>query len=842
MKRFLALLLSALLILSTLTITVSAASVINYNFDNAAENGVMTQAEFATKYGATFMTGSAYTFEQKDGMLLANTVGMGEDAFTLPLDQVFTEGKLEFKSRFKLDCVSAPGGYNYPIIKVSDASGDVVEILRAISSSTFARPQGNSDDHGWVGPTLTTDADGFLNVSIVITNVIPDTITNKTGKNFYVTVHDMNAGGAQKSKHTVKVLDSIASISFGSSKNMASRPNDCKYTFDTLSFKKFVPEVVSVSAPAGSISPKVGTINVAFNTAVDTNTLAEGITFETTDGTPAPELNITPSADKKSVAITFGTLDITDYVLSINSYLKAEEDGAAFTAHTVNYTAVVEPLKILSVSNEGGVVMPSIGTIEISFNNPIEDETLAEGVTFTKEDGTPIPGGASVKLGDTSDKVKVLVGRVGKGRYVLSITDKLKDSYGDTLDEPATTYGYIVEDSNPAMIDVDFSKLADGEYTYAQIEELTGGKFSGTSAFEVEAKNGALEIVEPSGATGSDFRFTNAEPFVTGEISYDFVLKRTDLGNGSGANQFRINVKSTTGAAMIAANIAPALLDRPSGLNAWYSGNQAALTADADGYLNFKVVFTDDIPSGRVTNDSKYIMYIYDNNKAVDTPAFTQIYNKNFLSDITGISFSTYKDTAGKSNNSAISVKSIKGLLNEDKIPNHVMATEAEGITPGIEAIDFVFTNPFKNITADGISILSGDKTVAATFEVNADEKLVKLVPTDYLSYGATYTLGFPAPLQTYEFTTEAYPERVSATTNGMLLDVHLVNNEADEYLIVATYKDPAGNVIGSKSAKTSGTSATINILTGAESVELNAYKVVDGCYIKASLPAQRSL
>ena len=60
MKRFLALLLSALLILSTLTITVSASNVINYNFDNAAEDGVLTQAEMTTKYGATFATGSAY--------------------------------------------------------------------------------------------------------------------------------------------------------------------------------------------------------------------------------------------------------------------------------------------------------------------------------------------------------------------------------------------------------------------------------------------------------------------------------------------------------------------------------------------------------------------------------------------------------------------------------------------------------------------------------------------------------------------------------------------------------------------------------------------------------------
>ncbi len=845
MKRFLALVLSALLVLSTLVINVSAAGTIDFNFDNLADDDY-TQADITDLFGATFATGSTYTASAENGMLTMNTAGKGEDSFSFSLDEVFTEGTLEFKARFKIDeNTAASGGYNMFNISVSDESGDAVEILRSNSNDGgFARPQGNSDNHGWVGPSLTKDLDGFYNVSIAITDDVPETITNYADQTFYITVNDMNAGGAQKSSHTAKVLDGIAGIKFVASKNGASAANNTKVTFDKLSFKEFKPEVIGISAPSGSISPKIGTINLLFNTAVDPATVANGIFFEKADGGAVAGLNIVPATDGKSVTVSFDDLDITDYVLSVTAGLHALADGAPFVPFTSNYTAVVEPLAVMSVSNEGGTVMPSIGTIEITFNNPINPETIEEGITFLRENGRPIPGGATVKMGDTNDKVLVLVGRVGQGNYVLTIDDeKLMDAYGDTIDEPVT-YGYIVEDANPAMMDVDFSGIEERPYSYDEIESLAGGVFSGASNFVLEGKGGSLEIIEPASKQGSSFRIDSAEVFETGEISFDFVLKRnTKTGHGTGDNQFRINAVTSSGSsAPITMNIAPTQIQRPTGLNTWYSGEGATLSADQDGFLNFSIVFTDDIPASRVTATSKYIMYVYDNNKGSTDPSFTQIYNGSSLPDIAGISFTTYKNSTALPYESAIEVKSVKATLNEEKIPNHVMSSDAEGANPSADKINLVFTNTFKNITADGISFMNGDKVIAATVNIIADEKTISLEPVDYLKYGETYTVSFPAPLQVFEFTTEAYPERLSASVNGMLLEVRLVNGEADEYVIVATYKDAEGNKISANGAKTAGTSASIAIPADAESVVVNAYKVVDGCYIKASLPVERSL
>ncbi len=841
MKRFLALLLSVMLILSTFVITASAAGVINYNF-NELEDGEYTLADITTKYGATFKSDSSFSASAEDGMLTLESKNATADNVLFTLDQEYTTGIMELKSRFRIDEVTYASGandYSFFTFDAVDADGKRVELLRFFKNA-FARPQGNSADHGSIGPSLTKDSDGFYNINIVITSDVPEEYQDK---NYYVTVNDMNAGGAKKSSHTVTVLTGIQSLRYHIEKNSASKANSTKLTFDSLSFKEFAPEVISVSSPSGNISPRIGVINLSFNTEVDPATIATGINFEKVNGGEIAGLAIAPTADNKGATISFDTLDADDYVLSVTSELHALADGASFTPFTANYTAVVDPFALVSVSNEGGTVMPSIGKIDIAFNNPIiDEENLLSSISFTKKnDDESVPVGAVVRFGETADKVEVLVGRVAKGEYALTINNTLKDINGDTLDEPVT-YGYIIEEDNPAMVDVSFDGIEERAYTYGEIEAMADGRFSASSMFEVTGVDGGLEFREPAGSANSTYTIMNTETFKTGKISYNFVLKKVPL-DSAGDNQFRINAKTSEGKThMITASLTNTGFNRPTGINGWYSGDSVTLSANEDGYFDFTVVFTDDIPASRKTDKTTYIMYVYDNVKGSSDPVFTQVYLSSNLIDIAGISLNTYRNTEGKGYDNAVVVKSINGLLDLESIPNNVMNSNAEAVNPSEANLSFIFTNAFKNITADGISLLFGDEIVQVDTVVSEEEKMVVLTPIDYLGYGKTYTVTYPAPLQTYEFTTEDYADRLSATTNGLLLEVGVVNPELDEYVIVATYKDAEGNKISVDSDTTSTTNATIQIPAEAESVVVDAYKVVDGCYIKASLPVERSL
>lgn len=111
-----------------------------------------------------------------------------------------------------------------------------------------------------------------------------------------------------------------------------------------------------------------------------------------------------------------------------NSVLSASSIMEKYEAEKMNFVNYPDTLEVETLSVDGDTIDEMEGSINITFNNYLDVSTVADGISFTKEDGSEIGGGAYISAdSDFTNQVRISFGKLDAGEiYSLNITPKLK--------------------------------------------------------------------------------------------------------------------------------------------------------------------------------------------------------------------------------------------------------------------------------------------------------------------------------------------------------------------------------------------------------------------------------
>jgi len=684
------------------------------------------------------------------------------------------------------------------------------------------------------------DDDGFAHIKWVLSR-------KAINENWMLNIYDGATGEwmdgisvprVDPGNNSGKFIDAVRKVTFVNSWALgAAAP-----TLNTTDLKVYQPKDVTLTeAVAYSNTTQSVTFDVSEDLEVE-SLRSYNVALNDANGNAVGISDMTYSAGQ----LTIKTLEpieaagtCTLNLDKVRSYRKAN----LFT--TITFEApgyvVIPALRIRDISAPAGALAKTQAAIRVTFNNEVDPETLP-AVSFTKADGTAIKGFCEKTV--DGNVLTISFGNLEAGDYKLNLETSLADLSGLTLDEPAC-YEYTVTDAKDLEVDYTTEDFAEGSYTAAQLAAKTPKltyQPQGQHKILDIGTGKALQFSVPAAYQGAGAEWELPEPIATGIVTVDLEMTASD--GFLYRNLFGLTPETE--------NTIPLLqMTTPAG-GLELSGNAAvvagtmlkAATMASDGYFNLRFTVS------RIKDSDPWTGTLYDLNN-MESTVYTVSIPADRMSRMKSISpIALYAMGATEEN---FSIRRLSGSV--AKYPS-VANSDAEGVAPDVETLQFNLNDDAKNVTVKIQKDGDEDAVIRTNSRYDAAKRAIKVTLDSYLEYGTSYTVTFgDSGIAPYTFTTQAPSLAVETaavsykTAGGAImqsvpavgftahLDVALerIGNTNEVLVILVTY-DESGAMTGIATdtigaAETSGR-ASISNLTQAKAHTVSYYvweKTADG-------------
>ena len=547
-------------------------------------------------------------------------------------------------------------------------------------------------------------------------------------------------------------------------------------------------------------------IVLKFNNNIDDTTLG-AVTF-TGEGVENLQKSLTD--DDKTLTISFDPLiDKETYTLNIGTGLKSK--NGYYISEEITYQYQVDSdltkLNITSHNTETNyILLPNAKKLEIEFNFDLDSATLASGIKFVNADGTSIPGGYNVEMGNSAKQAIITFGRLRKGEYKLVTTSLLKaQEDGITTIEDEWSFKVETEDDEPIVYG-EFSDFVEGDISNTQLGN--GNASFASSTYEIVTTDGGIKYVTSKGsqtAKGGGITITLPQSISKGKIAFDFSFKAVGgkikrniftAADSSGNKVYTIQVNDTN-------NISK------NGEKATAPGEfkSSGYTTDADEFYNLRIVYMaeDEL--------SDWTVQIYDKLASMTEPIYQgkigRVYDsassKYGLPNISKMSlFDIWWMSGDDANGAGVAVKEY--AYHVLPVPQ-VLSSNLEAAQPDTNKFELDIDSDLAVdlLSQETVTLTAGDTTIPATVSYDALDRKLTITPNEYLEYGTTYQIKF-AKFICENVTFETPQRPVSMTTNPALVETDGVKSvqisatknsgEAATICAIAKIFDAEGNLI----------------------------------------------
>ena len=520
------------------------------------------------------------------------------------------------------------------------------------------------------------------------------------------------------------------------------------------------------------VKPDFDEIVLKFNNYIDDTTL-DAVTF-TGEGVGNLQKNLTDNG--KTLTISFDPLiDKETYTLTIGTGLKSTNDKSL--EEEITYTYQVDSdltkLNITSHNTETDyILLPNAKKLEIEFNFDLDPATVALGIQFTKADGTAIPGGYNVEMGNSNNQAIITFGRLRQGGYKLVTTSSLKaQEDGVTTLEDEWSFKVETDDDEPIVngefsdfeegVISDKSALEDDNITYAnstyEIVTTEDGTKYITSTGSEAIKSGSITITLPQTVTKGKIAFDLSFKAVGGTITRNLLTVQDSSKN-------KVYSLKLDGDNNISKNA------RNDAVNGEFTQNE--YTVDEDGFYNLRIVYMAE------DEFSDWTIQVYDKLTSMADPIWQgkagRVYDSaNKKYGIPNISqmvlFDIWWSSGNDQTGAGVAVKEYAYHILP--VPQ-VTSSNLDAAEPDADDLELTIDSDLNvnELSEETVTLIAGEREIPAVVGYSAQDRKLTITPKEYLEYGTTYQIKFGNMIcENESFTTPQRP--VSMSTAPVLAE-----------------------------------------------------------------------